>query len=96
MNECCDNKDKHPSHMSEINRLNRISGQVEGLKKMINDNRYCLEIITQISAVRAALKSVEMNILERHLNSCVADAMNNEKDRNEKVREIIQLFKKND
>lgn len=93
--DCCCSGGKFPSHKAEINRLNRIAGQISGIQKMINDNRYCLDIITQINAVRAALKSVENNILERHLNSCVMNALQQDsQERCQKVKEILELFKK--
>ena len=56
--------EKHPSHIENIPRLNRIAGQIEGIKKMIEDGRYCPEIISQLRAVRAAVKAVESNILK--------------------------------
>ena len=59
--------EKHPSHIENIPRLNRIAGQIEGIKKMIEDGRYCPEIISQLRAVRAAVKAVESNILQKHL-----------------------------
>lgn len=94
MSECC-NKE-HPDHASEIPRLNRVGGQVEGLKKMIEEGRYCPDIMIQIKAIRSALKSVEANILERHLAGCVTDAIQNgsKKLQTKKIEEIKELFKK--
>ena len=93
--ECCCNGGNFPSHKDELNRLNRIAGQIAGIQKMIDDGRYCLDIIMQINAVRAALKSVENNILERHLNSCVMNALQQtQEERCQKVKEILDLFKK--
>ena len=66
---------EHPCHQSEIGKLNRISGQVEGIKKMIEDGRYCPDILTQLRAARAAIRTVEANILETHLQHCVTDAL---------------------
>ena len=57
----------NPNHMENIPRLNRIAGQIEGIKKMIADGRYCPEIISQLRAVRSAVKAVESNILQKHL-----------------------------
>ena len=51
-----------PNHSENLPRLNRISGQIDGIKKMIEEERYCLDIVNQIKAVRSALKSVEKNI----------------------------------
>ena len=88
----------HPSHESEIGKLNRISGQVEGIKKMIDEGRYCPEILTQLRAVRSAVRSVEANILEKHLQHCVTDAIQsgNKKETEAKLQEIKDLFKRYD
>lgn len=89
---------EHPCHKAEIKKLNRVSGQVEGIKKMIDDGRYCPEIITQLRAARSALKSIEANILEEHLQSCVSDAMvsGDKKQTAKKIEELITLFKRYD
>ena len=55
-------------------RLKRVEGQVGGVLRMVEDNRYCIDLLTQISAMRAALHKVEEEILRDHLNHCVADA----------------------
>ena len=94
MNDCCDNK--HPDHSNELSRLNRIGGQVDGIKKMIEEGRYCPDIMTQIKAIRSALKSVEANILERHLAGCMTNAIKSgsKKQQDQKIDEIKELFKK--
>lgn len=56
-------------------RLNRIEGQVRGLNKMVEENRYCVDILTQIAAVRAALDSVALHLLRDHTHGCVQDAI---------------------
>lgn len=86
----------HPDHSENIPRLNRISGQIEGIKKMIADERYCPEIISQLRAVRAALKAVESNILQTHLQNCVAQSFASEQERDEKIEELKNLFTKYD
>ena len=86
----------HPSHEKQISRLRKIEGQVRGLQKMIDDRRYCMDIVYQIRAVSSALKQVELGILETHLQHCVQDALNS-KDSSEaeaKIQEIVQLLKK--
>ncbi|MRN79977.1 metal-sensitive transcriptional regulator, partial [Brucella sp. 10RB9210] len=50
----------HPCHSKHLSKLNRVAGQVEAIKKMINENRYCVDIMTQIKAARSALKAVEL------------------------------------
>lgn len=87
---------KHVCHKSEIPKLSRIGGQVEGIKRMIDEGRYCPEILTQLRAVRAALKSVELNVLEHHMQSCVADAMKSgsKKKSDEKIAELKDIMKR--
>lgn len=94
MDICCD--DTHPDHSQELVRLNRLAGQIEGIKSMIEERRYCPDIITQLRAVQSATKAVESNILRRHLEACVQDAFNNGNTaaRDEKIDELMTLFKK--
>jgi DNA-binding FrmR family transcriptional regulator len=89
---------KYPCHGDEIKKLNRISGQIEGIKKMIDEGRYCPDILAQLRAARSAIRSIEANILETHLQHCVTDAMisGNKKQANEKISEIKGLFKRFD
>ncbi len=85
--------EKHnPNHLENIPRLNRISGQIEGVKKMIEDGRYCPDILTQLRAVRSAVKAVEANILQKHLRHCVAQSFADEAAREEKIEELKTLF----
>ena len=58
-----------------VKRLHRIEGQVRGIEKMVSDDRYCIDIITQISAVTTALESVAFKILDEHVNHCVTRAL---------------------
>ena len=58
-----------------VKRLHRIEGQVRGVERMIEDDRYCIDVITQISAVTTALESVAFQILDEHVNHCVAGAL---------------------
>lgn len=85
----------HPDHSVELPRLNRALGQISGVKKMIEEDRHCTEILTQIRAARAALKGLEANILERHLGHCVAESLNGGNAR-EKIEELKELFKRYD
>jgi len=87
--------DKHPCHKAELAKLNRIAGQIEGVKRMIDDNRYCPEILAQLKAVRSAVRTVEANVLENHLQHCVTDAINTGNTQ-EKIDEIKDLFKRYD
>lgn len=75
-------------------RLNRIEGQVRGLGKMLDEERYCIDIVTQIGAVRAALGRVEEELLRDHVNHCVEGAITsgNKADQRRKVGELIDVF----
>jgi DNA-binding FrmR family transcriptional regulator len=79
-----------------IRRLRRVEGQVRGLQKMIEEGRYCVDILTQIDAVTAALARVQDQVLESHLNHCVAEALEGEDRgaRKERVDEVVTLLKK--
>lgn len=96
MADCCDNN--HPDHSKQVARLNRISGQVSGVKQMISDNRYCPEIMVQLRAIRSAVKAIEANIMQLHLESCVSEALANKKfnkkEKQNKIDEVIDLFKR--
>jgi DNA-binding FrmR family transcriptional regulator len=86
----------HPDHSALIKRMNRIEGQVAGVNRMIEERRYCLDILAQTRAVQSALKSVEAEILRSHLAHCVKDALNakDERDIDKKLDEIVRLFKR--
>lgn len=88
----------HPDHSVDIPRLNRIGGQIAGVKKMIEEDRHCPEILTQIRAVRAALKGLEASILERHLGHCVIESLNANDPAavKKKIDELKDLFKRYD
>jgi len=58
-----------------VRRLHRIEGQVRGIERMVEEDRYCIDVLTQIAAVKTALERVAMKILDDHVNHCVADAM---------------------
>jgi len=97
MSNCCNkNVNTYPDHSKELPRLNRISGQIEGIKKMIEEQRYCPDIMIQLNAARSAIKTIEADILERHLHGCVSAAIESgdEKQKQEKINEIKNLFKK--
>ncbi len=75
-------------------RLKKIEGQVRGIQKMVEDERYCIDILVQISAVNSALKKVGMNILKRHTSYCITDALtkNDEDSSNESIEELMQII----
>ncbi len=82
-------------HSGELNRLSRIKGQVEGVERMILEKRYCPDIVTQIKAIRSALRSLEANIVEGHLSHCVRAAINSRDPKvvQKKLEEILLLMK---
>ena len=75
-------------------RLSRIEGQVRGLSKMVDDGRYCIDIVTQISAVRAALRRVEEEVLKDHVAHCVEHAITsgNKADQRQKITELMEVI----
>lgn len=81
-------------HREQIPRLNRAIGQLEGVKKMIEDNRYCPDIIIQLKAVRSAIKRIESNILKIHLEECVASSFSDKEYARGKIDEIKNLLDK--
>lgn len=84
------------AHLEELPRLKRIEGQIRGIQKMIEEKRYCIDILTQISAVVGAIMKVEEDILTRHLESCVSQSFSkgNRREREEKIKEIIGLLER--
>ena len=80
--------------MSCQKRLGRIEGQVRGLSKMVEEERYCIDIITQISAVRAALRRVEEEVLKDHVSHCVehAIASGDKSDQRNKIAELMAVI----
>jgi DNA-binding FrmR family transcriptional regulator len=75
-------------------RLRKIEGQLRGIQQMIEDERYCIDILTQISSATAALEQVSLIIMRRHLESCVTDAIRSgdEMDRQTKISELMDVF----
>ena len=79
-------------YKSLINRLNRIEGQVRGIKGMVEKNAYCTDILIQVAAVNAALNSFNRELLENHIRTCVADDIRNGKD--ETIDELVATLQK--
>ena len=79
---------------SVAKRLSRVEGQVRGLSRMVDEDRYCIDIVTQISAVRAALRRVEEEILRDHVAHCVDHAIKsgNKADQRRKVAELMDVM----
>jgi CsoR family transcriptional regulator, copper-sensing transcriptional repressor len=79
-----------------LNRLKRIEGQVRGIQKMVEDDRYCVDILVQISAINAALKKVGFQLLEKHTSHCVANAIKvgEGEESIQELMKVIQQFSK--
>jgi DNA-binding FrmR family transcriptional regulator len=77
-----------------LNRLKRIEGQVRGLSRMVEDDRYCIDIVTQISAVRTALRRVEEEVLRDHVAHCVehAVASGDKAEQRQKIAELMDVI----
>ncbi len=86
----------HGDKPSLVKRLHRIEGQVRGIEKMVEDDRYCIDILTQISAVSSALEGVAYKILDHHVNHCVAHALasGEEGDGEAKTRELLEAVQR--
>jgi CsoR family transcriptional regulator, copper-sensing transcriptional repressor len=75
-----------------INRLKRIEGQVRGIQKMVEEDRYCMDILVQLSAIQSALKNVGFSVTERHMNHCVSDAITKGEGK-EAIEELMSVMK---
>jgi len=85
---------RQPTKTSVLKRLSRIEGQVRGISGMVDGDRYCVDVVTQISAVRAALHKVEEEILRDHVSHCVAGAFasGNVNDQRKKLEELVDTI----
>ncbi|WP_073200360.1 metal-sensing transcriptional repressor [Gracilibacillus kekensis] len=90
---------QHPSQprsknekQAMVNRLKRIEGQVRGIQKMIEEDRYCVDVLVQISAINAALNKVGFSVTERHIKHCVSDAILSG-DGEETIEELMDVMK---
>lgn len=93
-NNCCVKKTVRTKEEKKIvtNRLNRIEGQIKGIKRMIEEDRYCNDVLMQLSAVQNSIKSLSNHVLENHLCTCVANDLKS--GNMEIIDEMISLFKK--
>jgi DNA-binding FrmR family transcriptional regulator len=92
--QCCDKK--YPDNSKELSRLKKIEGQVRGVQKMVEGQKYCVDILNQLSAIKSAVKSVQGEILETHLANCVRGTfeLKNQDEIEEKIMELKGIFKK--
>lgn len=92
---CCSHKKTQRTEEEKknlITRLNRVIGQLNGIKKMIEDDRYCDDILIQLSASDKSIKAIANIVLERHMHSCLIDNIKN--DNYDVIDEIVDLFKR--
>lgn len=92
--ESCEKKTKRTEKEKQLinNRLNRIEGQIRGVKKMIGEDAYCNDVLVQLSAIENSVKSLSNQVLENHLYNCIASDLENGKV--DTIDEIISLFKR--
>lgn len=96
MQKKCDTPERRLRREGSLKRLSRIEGQVRGLQKMIEEDRYCVDILVQIKAATAALKRVEGELLKDHVDHCIKEAIASDDiaDREAKVAELVDLLAK--
>ena len=84
------------THDETLHRLRRIAGQVQGIQRMIDERKYCIDILTQIQAARSALRAVELQILKKHVDHCVRDACasGSPAAADQKMDELLRVMKK--
>jgi DNA-binding FrmR family transcriptional regulator len=77
-----------------LRRLRRIEGQVQGIQRMVEEDKYCVDILLQLTAVQGAVEQVQRLLLGRHIESCVADAIRSgsTRDRQKKMDELLEVF----
>lgn len=95
MSECnlCKKKVRSEEERRALeNRLSRLEGQIRGIRRMLDEDAYCIDIITQVNAVKSALSSFNKELLSAHIRSCVAEDIKNGKD--EKVDELVVTLSK--
>ena len=92
--KCCDKKTHRTENEKKLlnNRLNRIEGQIKGVKKMISEDVYCNDVLVQLSAIENSVKSLSNLMLEKHLYTCIARDLEN--DKIDTINEIVSLFKR--
>ncbi len=86
---------KHSCHKHLMPSINRISGQVTGIGKMIDESQYCVDILNQLKAVKSAIASVEAKILEKHIEECVKSSLQSQEQIDVKIAELIKVLKRN-
>ena len=81
----------YPKHNDVLPRLSRIEGQIRGITRMVENGRYCIDIIQQLTAARKALDKVSLKVMNAHINSCVSDAIRR-REGEKKINELMQTI----
>ena len=91
-------RELYPNHEAQIARLARIEGQLRGVRRMIEERRYCIDIVGQIKAVTAGLRQVQMGVLEKHIHHCVKESLQSQDPDllEDKITEVVQVLGKMD
>ncbi len=82
---------KPPKHTESLTRLRKVEGQIQGIQHMLEERRYCIDVLQQVTAARRALDEVALQIMRGHINSCVSHAIRHQ-DGAEKVEELMQTL----
>ena len=77
-----------------MNRLKRVEGQLRGVMRLIDEGKYCIDVLNQLKAVQKALASVEANILKTHIENCVAQAISSPDEAQQKIAELTKIIKR--
>jgi len=85
---------KNPCHKDKLTSLRRIEGQVRGVQNMIEEGKYCVDILNQIKALKNSIITVEGKILKTHLRECIKDSLNGSDDFDLKIDEIMKTMKR--
>ena len=85
---------KSSCHRPLIPNLNRISGQIKGVAKMVDEGQYCVDILDQLRSAKSAITTVENKILEKHIQECVTVSLQSQEDVNTKIQELMHILKR--
>jgi DNA-binding FrmR family transcriptional regulator len=83
---------KTSCHRPVIPNLNRISGQIKGVAKMVDEGQYCINILDQLRAAKSAITTVENKILEKHIQECVTTSLKSQEDVDTKIQELMRIL----
>jgi len=85
---------KSSCHKPLIPNLNRISGQIKGVARMVDEGQYCIDILDQLRAAKSAITTVENKIIEKHIQECVTVSLQSENDVDTKIQELMRILKR--